>query len=214
MNSNNHTAQVDALFADIRIVPVIQIADAGLAVDLARTLVSAGLNMLEITLRSAAAVDAINRIAREVPEAVVGAGTIRSADDLARVADAGARFAIAPGSTETLYRASLVHPDVPLIPGVATASDIMLGLEHGFKRFKFFPARAAGGIDMLKSWAGPFPQVRFMPTGGIDRESAPAYLALPNVTAVGGSWMVPSSAIAAANWQMIGQLADQSHTDP
>ncbi|MFU8832262.1 MAG: bifunctional 4-hydroxy-2-oxoglutarate aldolase/2-dehydro-3-deoxy-phosphogluconate aldolase [Wenzhouxiangella sp.] len=194
MSQLDHADQIDALFASTRIVPVIQIDDAGLAVDLARTLASAGLNLLEITLRSAAAMDAINRIAREVPEAIVGAGTIRSAGDLARVADAGARFAIAPGSTETLYRASLAHPDVPLIPGVATASDIMLGLEYGFQRFKFFPARAAGGIDMLKSWAGPFPQVRFMPTGGIDRESASAYLALPNVMAVGGSWMVPGAA--------------------
>ncbi len=193
MSQLDHADKIDALFVKTRIVPVIQIDDAGLAVDLARTLFTAGLNVLEITLRSAAAVDAINHIAREVPETVVGAGTIRSAGDLARVADAGARFAIAPGSTEALYRASLAHPDVPLIPGVATASDIMLGLEHGFKRFKFFPARAAGGIDMLKSWAGPFPQVRFMPTGGIDQESAPAYLALANVMAVGGSWMVPKA---------------------
>jgi len=210
MSSPNHAAQIDALFAGTRIVPVIRIDDACKAVDLARTLVAAGLNVLEITLRSAAAVDAIERIAREVPAAVVGAGTVVSEKDLARVADAGARFAIAPGSTKTLYRASDAYPNMPLLPGVATASDIMLGLEHGLERFKFFPARAAGGIDMLKSWAGPFSQVRFIPTGGLDPDSAPDYLALPNVMAIGGSWMVPSAAIDAGNWRLIARLADQT----
>ncbi len=194
------------LFAGTVVIPVIRIDSADQAVQLAHTLVDAGLCLLEITLRTPAALDAIARIAAEVPDAVVGAGTVLSAQDLDRAARAGARFAISPGCTESLYRASADAP-LPLIPGVSTASEIMLGMEHGHDHFKFFPAEAAGGPAMLRAWAGPLPQASFVPTGGITAEKAADYLALPNVIAVGGSWMVPESAVAAGDWRRIGQLA-------
>ena len=194
------------LFAATVVIPVIRIDSADQAVQLAHTLVDAGLCLLEITLRTPAALDAIARIAAEVPDAVVGAGTVLSAQDLDRAARAGARFAISPGCTESLYRASADAP-LPLIPGVSTASEIMLGMEHGHDHFKFFPAEAAGGPAMLRAWAGPLPQASFVPTGGITAEKAADYLALPNVIAVGGSWMVPESAVAAGDWRRIGQLA-------
>lgn len=197
---------MNALFSEIVVIPVIRIESSERAVDLARTLVDAGLSMLEITLRTPAALEAIERIASEVPEAVVGAGTVLSASDLNRVARAGARFAIAPGCTQTLYRESSDMP-LPLIPGVATISEVMLGMEHGYEHFKFFPAEAAGGTAMLKAWAGPLPQARFVPTGGITIDNAPSYLALSNVLAVGGSWMVPEDAIEAGDWTRIAGLA-------
>lgn len=195
-----------ALFADSTVIPVIRIESAERAPELARTLVDAGLELLEITLRTPAAFEAIERIASEVPDAVVGAGTVLSSHDLDRAAAAGARFAIAPGCTDSLYQASADAP-LPLIPGVATASEIMLGLEHGHTHFKFFPAQAAGGPTMLRAWAGPLSQVSFVPTGGITMDNAADYLALPNVIAVGGSWMVPEGAIAAGDWDRIGRLA-------
>ncbi|TVQ39038.1 MAG: keto-hydroxyglutarate-aldolase/keto-deoxy-phosphogluconate aldolase [Wenzhouxiangella sp.] len=197
---------MNALFSEIVVIPVIRIESSERAVELARTLVDAGLSMLEITLRTPAALEAIERIASEVPEAVVGAGTVLSASDLNRVARAGARFAIAPGCTQTLYRESSDMP-LPLIPGVATISEVMLGMEHGYEHFKFFPAEAAGGTAMLKAWAGPLPQARFVPTGGITIDNAPSYLALSNVLAVGGSWMVPEDAIEAGDWTRIAGLA-------
>ena len=204
--SRLYASRPGALFSDMRVIPVIRIESAERAVDLARTLVDAGLELLEVTLRTSAALEAIERIAAEVPEAVVGAGTVLTAEDLEAAATAGARFAIAPGCTRALYRASADAP-LPLVPGVATASEIMFGLENGYDHFKFFPAHAAGGTAMLKSWAGPLPQVSFVPTGGITMDNAADYLALPNVIAVGGSWMVPEGAIAAGDWDRIGRLA-------
>ncbi|QOC23025.1 bifunctional 4-hydroxy-2-oxoglutarate aldolase/2-dehydro-3-deoxy-phosphogluconate aldolase [Wenzhouxiangella sp. AB-CW3] len=205
MNSKAHHS-AGALFADCTVIPVIRIESAERAPELARTLVDAGLELLEVTLRTPQAFDAIERIAREVPDAVVGAGTVLSGRDLDRAAAVGARFAIAPGCTDRLYRASADAP-LPLIPGVASASEIMLGLEHGHSHFKFFPAQAAGGPAMLRAWNGPLPQVSFVPTGGVTMENAAEYLALPNVIAVGGSWMVPEGAIAAGDWDRIGRLA-------
>lgn len=199
-------ADAGGLFADTVVIPVIRIDSADQAVALARTLVHAGLKLLEITLRTPAALDAIARIATEVPEAVVGAGTVLSPHDLERAVRAGARFAISPGCTERLYRASAGAP-LPLIPGVSTVSEILLGMEHGHHHFKFFPAEVAGGPNMLRSWAGPLPQVSFIPTGGISPEKAAAYLALSNVIAVGGSWMVPDSAVATSDWDTIARLA-------
>lgn len=199
-------ADAGKLFADTKVIPVIRIDSADQAVALARTLVDAGLKLLEITLRTPAALDAISRIAAEVPDAVVGAGTILSAHDLDRAARAGARFAISPGCTVSLYRASVDAP-LPLIPGVSTASEVLLGMDHGHEYFKFFPAEAAGGTAMLKSWAGPLPQASFVPTGGITADKAADYLALPNVIAVGGSWMVPDKAIASGDWDSIASLA-------
>jgi 2-dehydro-3-deoxyphosphogluconate aldolase/(4S)-4-hydroxy-2-oxoglutarate aldolase len=141
-----------------------------------------------------------------VPGAIVGAGTVLTAADLAAVEAAGASFAISPGGTDSLYDASK-HAGIPLLPGIATASELMRGLEHGWTRFKFFPAESSGGIPALKGFAGPFAQVKFCPTGGIDAAKAPGYLALPNVITVGGSWMVPGDALKARDWARIGDLA-------
>ena len=202
----SHASQVDAVFARAPVIPVLTIERIEDAIPLARALSDNGLPVLEVTLRSACAVDAIALIARELTDACVGAGTVLNARDLDAVAQAGARFAISPGATDSLYRAAAECP-VPLIPGIATASELMRGLEHGWQRFKFFPAESSGGIGALKGFAGPFAQVRFCPTGGIDAAKAPAYLALPNVACVGGSWMLPADALAARDWARIGGLA-------
>jgi len=204
-------AAVDAVLRRAPVLPVLVIEDIDDAVPLARALVDGGLPVLEVTLRSAVALAAIQRMAAEVPGALVGAGTVLDAAQLAAVADAGATFAIAPGSTPALYAAA-ASASIPFIPAVATASELMLGLEHGHRRFKFFPAESAGGINALNSLGGPFPHARFCPTGGIDAARAPAYLALPNVITVGGSWMVPADAVHARDWARIFALARECAT--
>ena len=151
-------------------------------------------------------INAIALLVRELPQACVGAGTVLNARDLDAVSKAGAAFAISPGVTDTLYNAAK-DCATPLIPGIATAGELMRGLEHGWQRFKFFPAEASGGVAALKGFAGPLPMARFCPTGGIDMHKAPSYLALPNVACVGGSWMLPNDAIQARDWARIGQLA-------
>ena len=199
-------ARVDELLGRAPALPVLSVARVEDAVPLARALVEAGLPVLELTLRTDAALPAIHAIRNEVPGAIVGAGTVLDANALAAVAEAGAQFAISPGATEALYSAA-EHCALPWIPAVASASEVMRGLEHGHRRFKFFPAEAAGGVAALRSFAGPFASVRFCPTGGIDAGSAPRYLALANVITVGGSWMVPGTALAARDWAQIGALA-------
>lgn len=203
--SGRDADRIDALFAGATIVPVLTVSRLEDAVPLAECLVAAGLPILEITLRTPVALAAIRRM-REVPGAVVGAGTVLGASDLAAVEEAGAAFAISPGATEALYAAGK-RKALPLLPGIATAGELMRGLEHGWTRFKFFPAEASGGVAALKSLSGPFPQVRFCPTGGIDPAKASKYLALPNVFAVGGSWMVPDGLLQAADWAGIATLA-------
>lgn len=198
--------RIDALLAPAPALPVLSIDDPDSAVPLARALVEAGLPVLEITLRTPAALEAIRRIAVEVPQAVVGAGTVLTPRDFDAVAAAGARFAISPGATEALYVAAAQAP-LPWLPAIATAGELMRGLEHGHRRFKFFPAESAGGVGALRAFAGPFAQARFCPTGGIDAAAAPRYLALPNVITVGGSWMVPAAALAARDWAAIGAAA-------
>jgi 2-dehydro-3-deoxyphosphogluconate aldolase/(4S)-4-hydroxy-2-oxoglutarate aldolase len=205
----NRMARVDEMLGRAPVLPVLSIARLEDAVPLARALVEAGLPVLEVTLRSFVAMEAIARIAREVPDAVVGAGTVLHAAHLAEVADAGAAFAISPGATDGLYAAAATSR-IPWIPAVASASDIMRGLDHGHRRFKFFPAESSGGVAALRSFAGPFPQVRFCPTGGIEASSAPRYLALANVVTVGGSWMVPGTAMQARDWASIAELARQA----
>lgn len=202
-------ARLDALLARAPVLPVLVIDYLDDAVPLARTLVASGLPVLEVTLRTDAALAAIRRIAAEVTDAVVGAGTVLDAAAFAAVADARAAFAIAPGATDALYDAADASP-LPFLPGVATASELMRGLERGHRRFKFFPAEASGGVAALRGFAGPFPQVRFCPTGGIDARSAPAYLAQRNVVTVGGSWMVPADAMASRDWDRIGALAREA----
>ncbi|MBN8263252.1 MAG: bifunctional 4-hydroxy-2-oxoglutarate aldolase/2-dehydro-3-deoxy-phosphogluconate aldolase [Xanthomonadales bacterium] len=212
-DSSRHAQQVDAVFALAPVIPVITIAALEDAVPLARALAGNGLPVLEVTLRTDCALEAIARIAAEVPEACVGAGTVLSAADLAAVERAGARFAISPGVTEALYDAGAAI-GIPLIPGIATAGELMRGLERGWRRFKFFPAESSGGIGALKGFAGPLPMARFCPTGGIDAGKAPAYLALPNVACVGGSWMLPADALAARDWARIGDLAREAAALP
>jgi len=203
---DDRAARLDALLGRAPVLPVLVIEHPDDAVPLARTLVEAGLPVLEVTMRTGAALDALRRIAAEVPAAIVGAGTVLDAATLDAVTGAGAVFAIAPGATDGLYDAADASP-LPFLPGIATAGELMRGLERGHRRFKFFPAEAAGGIAALRAFAGPFPQVRFCPTGGIGAHSAPAYLRLPNVLTVGGSWMVPAEALAARDWDRIGALA-------
>jgi len=203
---DDRAARLDALLGRAPVLPVLVIEHPDDAVPLARTLVEAGLPVLEVTMRTGAALDALRRIAAEVPAAIVGAGTVLDAATLDAVTGAGAVFAIAPGATDGLYDAADASP-LPFLPGIATAGELMRGLERGHRRFKFFPAETAGGIAALRAFAGPFPQVRFCPTGGIGAHSAPAYLRLPNVLTVGGSWMVPAEALAARDWDRIGALA-------
>jgi len=198
--------EADAILARAPVVPVLRIERLEDAVPLARALVDNGLPVLEVTLRTHHALAAIESIAREVPDAIVGAGTVLRPADLVSVGDAGAVFAISPGATDALYDAA-EQSSIPFIPAIATASELMRGLDAGHSCFKFFPAEAAGGIAALKSFAGPFARAKFCPTGGIDAAKAPGYLALPNVITVGGSWMVPDALLAACDWTAIGALA-------
>lgn len=188
------------------VIPVMVIEEPERAVPLARALMAGGVRVLEIVLRTPVALDAIRAIAAEVPEAITGAGTVINGQDLAAVTEAGAVFAISPGLTPALLDAASNGP-IALIPGIATISELMLGMERGYRRFKFFPAEAAGGIAMLKAIAGPFPQVTFCPTGGISAANYRDYLALKNVACVGGSWIVPADLITAGNWPAITELA-------
>lgn len=181
------------------VVPVVIIDDVSRAVPLARSLVRGGLPVIEITLRTPAALDAIRAIADEVAEAVVGVGTVLDPAQLVAARDAGARFAVSPGATETLLDAAAIE-GLPLLPGVATASEAMALIERDCRFAKFFPAEPAGGLAYLSALASPLPQLKFCPTGGITLESAPKYLALSNVVCVGGSWMVAKDRIAAADW--------------
>jgi 2-dehydro-3-deoxyphosphogluconate aldolase/(4S)-4-hydroxy-2-oxoglutarate aldolase len=185
---------------------VIVLHDPAHAVPLARALVAGGIHMLEVTLRTPVALQCIEAIAREVPEAVVGAGTVRSAADAQAAALAGARFAVSPGYTHALGKAC--HElGLPLLPGVATGSEILMAQEDGYTALKFFPAVQAGGAAMLKAWQGPFGDVVFCPTGGITEKTAPEFLALKNVACVGGSWLTPADAVASGDWARITDLA-------
>ena len=191
---------------DAPVIPVIVLQDVAHAVPLARALVAGGVRMLEVTLRTPQALACMEAIARDVPEAVVGAGTVRCAADAQAAARAGARFAVSPGYTRTVGQACR-DVGLALLPGVATGSEIMQAQEDGFTELKFFPALQAGGPAMLKAWSGPFFDVRFCPTGGVTLQNAPEFLALPNVVCVGGSWIVPADAMVKGEWGRITQLA-------
>ncbi|MFF3603131.1 bifunctional 4-hydroxy-2-oxoglutarate aldolase/2-dehydro-3-deoxy-phosphogluconate aldolase [Streptomyces sp. NPDC002463] len=188
------------------VVPVVVIEDAADAVPLARALVAGGLPLIEVTLRTPVALDAVRAIAAEVPDAVVGAGTVVSPAGVADAVGAGARFLVGPGWTERLLGA-MRDSGLPFLPGVSTASEVVALIERGVEDMKFFPAEAAGGVPYLKSLAGPLPRARFCPTGGVSLASAPAYLALPNVRCVGGTWMLPPAALAARDWGRVESLA-------
>ncbi len=191
------------------IVPVITLERVEDAVPLARALVQGGLRLLEITLRTSAAADSAAAIIREVPEAIVGLGTVLTPKDLERAQALGARYALSPGATPDLLEAAS-QSEIPFIPGIATASELMAALAHGFQTVKFFPAVAAGGIPALKALAGPFPQARFCPTGGIDEKNAREWLALSNVVAIGGSWVCQTSDIRAQAWGEITAKAQRA----
>jgi 2-dehydro-3-deoxyphosphogluconate aldolase/(4S)-4-hydroxy-2-oxoglutarate aldolase len=191
------------------VIPVIVIDDAALAVDLAAALVAGGIRVLEVTLRTPAALQAIRCIRDQVPAAWVGAGTVLTPDDWQRAQDAGAQFGISPGSTPALLTA-VQHSALPFIPGVATASEAMAALDAGFTALKLFPAEAVGGRALLHALHGPLPQLLFCPTGGIHPGNATEYLALPNVACVGGSWLVPAPALATRDWEAVTALARQS----
>ncbi|MCM2414444.1 MULTISPECIES: bifunctional 4-hydroxy-2-oxoglutarate aldolase/2-dehydro-3-deoxy-phosphogluconate aldolase [unclassified Streptomyces] len=191
------------------VVPVVVLENAADAVPLARALVAGGLPAIEVTLRTAAALDAIKAIAAEVPDAVVGAGTVISVRNVSDTVAAGARFLVSPGWTDTLLDA-MKASGVPFLPGVSTTSEVVALLERGVTEMKFFPAEAAGGTAYLKALSAPLPQARFCPTGGISLASAPSYLALPNVGCVGGSWMVPGDAVAAGDWARVERLAAEA----
>lgn len=208
-NTEKRNAAIDAVFAKAPVLPVIVIETIDQAVPLARALVTGGLPVLEVTLRTPVALEAMRRIAAEVPGAMVGAGTVLTPAELEAATAAGCRFAISPGATPALYAAAETSP-IAWLPAVATASEVMQGLAHGHQRFKFFPAVPAGGTAALRAFAGPFPQARFCPTGGIDAGTAPAFLALPNVGTVGGSWMLPKDAIARGDWGRIEALAREA----
>ncbi|PZG87941.1 keto-deoxy-phosphogluconate aldolase, partial [Streptomyces sp. NTH33] len=182
------------------------VEDAADAVPLARALVAGGLPAVEVTLRTPAGLDAVRAVAGAVPEAVVGTGTVVTPAQVAESVAAGARFLVSPGWTGVLLEAMRAS-GVPFLPGVSTVSEVMALLERGVREMKFFPARAAGGTAYLKALYGPLPQARFCPTGGIGPDSAPEYLALPNVGCVGGSWMVPADAVAARDWARVERLA-------
>ena len=191
------------------VIPVLTIERVEDAVPLASALVGGGVRVLEVTLRTPVAIPAAKAIMAAVPEAVVGIGTILNAEDLARAAAIGARFGISPGATPELLRAAAASA-LPFAPGIATASELMQALAHGFDLVKFFPAEQSGGIKALRALAGPFPDVRFCPTGGIGEANAAAWLAEPNVVAVGGSWLCPPSDIRAGNWVGITAMCNRT----
>ena len=193
------------------VVPVVVVDDLAHAVPVARALVAGGLPVIELTLRTPVALDAIRAIADEVPEILVGAGTVTSPELVGRAVDAGAQFLVSPGTTPTLLR-EMKGSGVPFLPGTATVSEAMAVLEAGSTEMKFFPAEASGGAAYLKSLASPLPAARFCPTGGITAASAPAYLSLPNVGCVGGSWLTPADALAAGDWDRVATLAQEAAT--
>lgn len=188
------------------VIPVLIIDDEDAAVPLAQALLAGGVRVLEVTLRTSSALAAVRAISTQVPDAIVGVGTVSRPEDFARAAEAGARFAVSPGVTDDLVAAAR-ESSLPYLPGVMTPSDVIRARTAGLTALKLFPAEPAGGIAMLRALAGPFPDVRFCPTGGITVETAPSYLALANVACVGGSWLAPKAAVQAGDWQTITALA-------
>ena len=191
------------------VIPVIVLNRVEHAVPMARALLAGGVRVLEVTLRTPVALDAIRAIVREVPEAIVGAGTLRTAADVQAAVEAGCRFGVSPGYTPSLGAVCRQH-GLPLLPGVATASEVMAACDDGLDFLKFFPASAAGGVPLLKALAGPFPDVAFCPTGGLTLQTAPQVLSLPNVLVCGGSWLTPQDAMDAGDWTRLTQLAREA----
>jgi 2-dehydro-3-deoxyphosphogluconate aldolase / (4S)-4-hydroxy-2-oxoglutarate aldolase len=196
-----------ALLKSAVVIPVLTIERLEHAVPLAKALVAGGVRVLEVTLRTAVAIEAARAIMAVVPEAIVGIGTILNAEDLARAKALGASFGISPGATPDLLKAAAAS-GLPFAPGIATASELMQALAHGFNLVKFFPAEQSGGIKALRALAGPFPDVQFCPTGGVGEANAASWLAEPNVVAVGGSWLCPAADIRSGNWDGITAMCE------
>lgn len=200
---------MNSLLDRVPVIPVVVVDDVAHAVPIARALVAGGLPVIELTLRTPVALEGIRRIAAEVPEILLGAGTVTAPEHAKQAADAGAAFLVSPGSTAAVLD-GMAETELPFLPGVSTVSEAMAALEHGLTELKFFPAEAAGGATFLRSLGGPVPQVRFCPTGGITPLSAPDYLALPNVGCVGGSWLTPAKALASEDWAAVTELAKKA----
>jgi 2-dehydro-3-deoxyphosphogluconate aldolase / (4S)-4-hydroxy-2-oxoglutarate aldolase len=205
MTAASRQQKLADLFTSATVIPVLTIERLEDAVPLARALVAGGVRVLEVTLRTPVAIEAAKAMIAEVPDAIVGIGTILNADDLARAKALGAKFGISPGGTPELLRAAAAE-DLPFAPGIATASELMQALAHGFDLVKFFPAEQSGGIKALRALAGPFPDIRVCPTGGIGEANAASWLAEPNVLAVGGSWLCPAADIKSGNWTGISAM--------
>ncbi|WP_366657178.1 bifunctional 4-hydroxy-2-oxoglutarate aldolase/2-dehydro-3-deoxy-phosphogluconate aldolase [Fodinicurvata sp. EGI_FJ10296] len=206
------TPTIETVMTTAPVIPVVTVTDAETAVPLAAALVRGGLPVIEITLRTPAGIEAIRRISREVPDAIVGAGTVLNARDVVAAREAGAAFGVSPGLTSALIAALADHGDDggrrwPFLPGIATASEAMAAMEAGYDRVKLFPATVTGGTALIKALSAPFPQLRFCPTGGITAETAGSFLNLPAVACVGGSWLTPKDAVEAGDWQRVEDLA-------
>jgi 2-dehydro-3-deoxyphosphogluconate aldolase/(4S)-4-hydroxy-2-oxoglutarate aldolase len=207
--TQNWKVSSEEVFGQGPVVPVLVIKDVEHAVPIAKALIAGGIRVLEVTLRTASALDVISRIAKEVPEALIGAGTVTNRQQLKEVQDAGALFAISPGMTPDLLQAGN-EGDIALIPGISSISELMKAVDFGYSHLKFFPAEASGGVKALKAIGGPFPDIVFCPTGGISPQNYKDYLALPNVRCAGGSWLVPEDAVLAGDWDRITELAKQA----
>ncbi|GAA5214592.1 bifunctional 4-hydroxy-2-oxoglutarate aldolase/2-dehydro-3-deoxy-phosphogluconate aldolase [Corallincola platygyrae] len=205
----NWSLKPEQLLSLSPVVPVIVIEREEDALPMAEALLAGGISLMEITLRTAAALPAIETIARKLPEVTVGAGTVYSKGHLQQVSDAGGQFAISPGGTPALLTAA-ANGKIPLLPGISTVSELMQGIELGYSHFKFFPAEACGGVKALKAISGPFPDIKFCPTGGISQENYRDYLALKTVACVGGSWLVPGEAVRQGDFSLITRLAKEA----
>jgi len=207
--SKNWQIMPKDLFAMGPIVPVLVINKVEEALPIAEALLTAGVKVLEVTLRTPAALDVISAIAKELPEAIIGSGTVTNRMQLQQSYDAGAKFAISPGLTKDLLQAGN-EGNIALIPGISSISELMDGADYGYDHLKFFPAEASGGVKAIKSIGGPFPDIRFCPTGGINLNNIRDYLALPNIMCCGGSWLVSNSIVENKNWSEITRLANQA----
>lgn len=202
----NWALQPDILFQQSTVIPVVEVNNLADAIPMAQAIIDGGIGVLEVTLRTSVALDVIRLLSEKFPDAIIGAGTIINAQQLQQAIFAGAKFAISPGLTAELLAAGKAAA-IPLIPGIATSSELMQGIAYGYNHFKFFPAETSGGIKALASFYGPFSQVRFCPTGGITPNNAKAYLSLPNVDCVGGSWLTTKQLITDKNWLRITELS-------